>query len=121
MSAITATNPLLAAASNASTTSSSNTSSSGTTQAQQQESQFLQLLVTQLKEQNPLDPTDGTTFVTQLAQFSSLNELVGINSTLKSFAQAPASTSGPSLNPGVNPFQATPAGSSSTNNSTQGA
>jgi flagellar basal-body rod modification protein FlgD len=117
MTTINTTNPLLAAASNSSATSSQSTSSSGTSQAQQQESEFLNLLVTQLKEQNPLDPTDGTTFVTQLAQFSSLNELVGINSTLKSFSQAPASTAGTA----VNPFQTTPADSSSTNNSTQGA
>ncbi len=35
---------------------------------------FLQLLVAQLKNQNPLSPTDGTQFVTQLAQFSSLEQ-----------------------------------------------
>jgi len=33
---------------------------------------FLQLLVAQLKNQDPESPTDGTAFVTQLAQFSSL-------------------------------------------------
>src|SRR3954466_8879803 len=35
---------------------------------------FLKLLVAQLKNQNPLSPTDGTQFVTQLAQFSSLEQ-----------------------------------------------
>ncbi len=35
---------------------------------------FLQLLVAQLKNQNPLSPSDGTQFVTQLAQFSSLEQ-----------------------------------------------
>jgi flagellar basal-body rod modification protein FlgD len=34
---------------------------------------FLQLLVAQLKYQNPDSPVDGTTFITQLAQFSELS------------------------------------------------
>jgi flagellar basal-body rod modification protein FlgD len=34
---------------------------------------FLQLLVAQLKYQDPENPADGTTFITQLAQFSELS------------------------------------------------
>ena len=37
-------------------------------------STFLQLLVAQIRNQNPLNPTDGTQFVTQLAQFSQLEQ-----------------------------------------------
>ena len=37
---------------------------------------FLQLLVTQLKNQDPLNPTDNTEFVAQLAQFSQLEQSV---------------------------------------------
>ena len=37
-------------------------------------STFLKLLVAQLKFQNPLSPADGTQFVTQLAQFSQLEQ-----------------------------------------------
>ncbi len=44
--------------------------------------QFLQLLVSQLKNQNPLDPIKDTEFVTQLATFSSLEQLAGMNDTL---------------------------------------
>ena len=39
---------------------------------------FLQLLVTQIKNQNPLDPADGVEFLTQLAQFSQLEQTMGI-------------------------------------------
>lgn len=35
---------------------------------------FLQLLVAQLKHQNPLNPADGLQFVTQLAQFTALEQ-----------------------------------------------
>ena len=39
---------------------------------------FLQLLVSQLQNQDPLNPTDSTTFVTQLAQFSELEQVMAI-------------------------------------------
>ena len=43
---------------------------------------FLQLLVTQLKNQNPLDPQDNTAFVAQLAQFSSLEGITTLNDSV---------------------------------------
>lgn len=43
---------------------------------------FMQLLVAQIKNQNPLNPADGVEFLTQLAQFSELEQLVNINTTL---------------------------------------
>jgi flagellar basal-body rod modification protein FlgD len=49
---------------------------------------FLKLLVTQLANQNPLEPMDGTGFVTQLAQFSSLEQLSGVNERLESLSTA---------------------------------
>ncbi|PTU77637.1 flagellar biosynthesis protein FlgD [Pseudomonas indoloxydans] len=42
---------------------------------------FLQLLVTQMKNQNPLDPQDNTEFVSQLAQFSSLESMQNLSDT----------------------------------------
>lgn len=36
---------------------------------------FLQLLVSQLKYQNPLNPTDGAQYMAQLAQFATLEQL----------------------------------------------
>ena len=46
---------------------------------------FLQLLVAQMENQNPLDPQDNTQFVAQLAQFSSLESMNNLNSTVESF------------------------------------
>jgi flagellar basal-body rod modification protein FlgD len=43
---------------------------------------FLHLLVTQLQNQDPLNPADATQFTSQLATFSSLEQLQNINSTL---------------------------------------
>ncbi|MEZ6064981.1 MAG: flagellar hook capping FlgD N-terminal domain-containing protein [Planctomycetaceae bacterium] len=41
--------------------------------------QFLQLLVTQLQHQNPLDPLKQEDFLAQLAQFSSLEGIERLN------------------------------------------
>ena len=43
---------------------------------------FLMLLVEQLKNQNPLEPMDGTDFTAQLAQFSSLEQQTSMNDNL---------------------------------------
>ena len=47
---------------------------------------FLQLLVTQLKNQNPLEPQDNGEFVAQLAQFSSLEGITTLNTTVSGLA-----------------------------------
>ncbi len=47
---------------------------------------FLQMLVAQLKYQDPLNPADGTQFATQLAQFSSLEQLTNLNDSIESLA-----------------------------------
>jgi flagellar basal-body rod modification protein FlgD len=47
---------------------------------------FLKLLITQLKNQNPLSPQDNTAFVAQLAQFSSLQGIQNLNTTMSSVA-----------------------------------
>lgn len=43
---------------------------------------FLKLLVAQLKNQDPLKPQDNSQFVAELAQFSSLEQSMGINDRL---------------------------------------
>lgn len=47
---------------------------------------FLQLLVTQMKNQNPLEPQDNGEFVAQLAQFSSLESMQNLTTTVDSIA-----------------------------------
>jgi flagellar basal-body rod modification protein FlgD len=47
------------------------------------ESTFLQLLVAQIKNQDPLNPTDSIQFVSQLVSFSQLEQLLNINQNLQ--------------------------------------
>ena len=56
---------------------------------------FLKLLVAQLKYQNPLNPADGVQFVTQLAQFTQLEQSTNMSQDLAAIRKAletPAST-----------------------------
>src|ERR1700683_4291474 len=62
-----------------STGSTSSSSSSNSVNGIVSEQTFLQLLVAQIQNQDPLSPTDSMDFVTQLAQFSSLEQLININ------------------------------------------
>lgn len=44
---------------------------------------FLQLLVTQMKYQDPMNPGDSTQYMSQLAQYSSLEATMNISNTLE--------------------------------------
>jgi flagellar basal-body rod modification protein FlgD len=44
---------------------------------------FLQLLVAQMKYQDPLEPTDNTEYISQLATFSSLEQMQNMSATLE--------------------------------------
>ncbi len=48
------------------------------------ENVFLQLLVAQLKYQDPTQPADGTQFVTQLAEFTNVSNTTEMTSDLDS-------------------------------------
>lgn len=69
---------LLSATSSSSASSTTSSSTSGLGM-----DAFLQLLVTQLQYQDPLDPMDDKEFVAELAQFSSLEQLTEINSGIE--------------------------------------
>lgn len=47
------------------------------------ENTFLQLLVAQIKNQDPTNPADSVQFLGQLAQFSQLEQLIGIRQELQ--------------------------------------
>lgn len=44
--------------------------------------QFLKLLITQLRHQDPINPIDDKEFIAQLAQFSSLEQMQNLNTNL---------------------------------------
>jgi flagellar basal-body rod modification protein FlgD len=57
------------------------------------EQTFLQLLVAQIKNQDPLNPTDSIQFVGQLVQYSELEQLIGINTGIQTLTGANTPTS----------------------------
>lgn len=61
---------------------------------------FLQLMVTQIKNQDPLSPQDSTQFLGQLAQFSQLEQLVGIRQELTDLNSVAAATTADSTTTG---------------------
>ena len=52
------------------------------TTAKESRDQFLQLLVTQLQHQDPLEPMKQEDFLSQLAQFSTLEGIENLNTTI---------------------------------------
>ena len=52
------------------------------------EQTFLKLFVAQLRNQDPLNPQDGTQFVAQLAQFSQLEQSLQMRQDLDALRQA---------------------------------
>ena len=66
------------------TTSSGSNSIAGAaaSTATQTEDMFLQLFVAQLQYQDPLNPADGTQFVSQLAQLSELEQMTSMNQSV---------------------------------------
>ncbi len=68
--------PASTAASSTSTSSTPSSTSDSNSLASQQT--FLQLLVAQLKNQDPTQPVQGTEFVTQLATFSNVEQTLAL-------------------------------------------
>jgi flagellar basal-body rod modification protein FlgD len=69
------------------TSSQSSSSSAKIDRAAAQKNMFLQLLVAQLRNQNPLNPSDGTQFVAQLAQFQQLEESLSMSQDIAAIRQ----------------------------------
>lgn len=49
---------------------------------------FLQLLVTQMQYQDPLDPQDNSEYLAQLAQFSALEQMTNLNTAMGTVTDA---------------------------------
>ena len=58
---------------------------------------FLNLLITQLQNQDPMDPQDSQEFAAQLAQFSSLEQLMTLNDGLDTLYLATSSMNNASM------------------------
>ena len=71
---------------------SSGSSSSSSINSLTSESTFLQLLIAQIKNQDPLNPTDSIQFVGQLVQYSELEQLMGINQGVQTLTGATNTT-----------------------------
>ncbi len=71
-----------------SSTASATASSSSSVAAQQD--RFLKLLVTQMKNQDPLNPMDNAEITSQMAQLSTVTGIEKLNETLSAFTKAQA-------------------------------
>lgn len=85
---------------------------------------FLQLLISQIKNQDPTNPVDGTQFVSQLAQFSELEQLIAIRGDMDSVSSAntaaatgtmPGGTTGSPAAPGTGTTTPSTSSGSTTN------
>jgi len=85
------------------TTTGTSSSSNGLPDSQKLNNMFLQLLVAQLQNQDPLNPMDPTQFVGQLAQFSELSEVTQIAQTLQQIVPSSTGGSGSGSGTGGNP------------------
>jgi len=72
--------------------SSAATTAASTSAGMANEQTFLQLLIAQIKNQDPSQPTDGSQFLTQLATFSQLEQLIGIRQDLDTVTNQNTST-----------------------------
>lgn len=75
-------------------TDSTSTTKKASADALTSKDTFLKLLVAQLKNQDPTNPTDSTQFVGQLTQYSELEQLIGINGSVQKIA-VPATATTP--------------------------
>lgn len=64
---------------------------------------FLRLLVEQIRNQDPLNPQDPTQFVSQLAEFSSLEQLLGIRQGIDALTFLTAQPPQPEPDPDPDP------------------
>jgi flagellar basal-body rod modification protein FlgD len=77
------------------TTSAAGGAGGGATSVNQNE--FVQLLVAELQNQDPLQPMDPTSFLTQMTQFEALDQLSAVAKAVQSMATAASVEQGVAL------------------------
>jgi len=83
---MTTTSPVTSALPQAAASTATNTAASSATAPALDENAFLKLLMAQMQNQDPLAPTDSTQFVTQLAQFTQVQQTTAQSTTLTQIA-----------------------------------
>jgi len=78
--------PGISSSTPASTGNAAGTATSAATAATDK-NMFLQLLVAQIRNQDPLNPSDPMQYVTQLAQFTQLEQSIDISTNLAAIRQ----------------------------------
>ena len=76
------------ASNNSTGTAAGANASSSTANPTVSKNMFLQLLVAQIKNQDPLNPADGVQFLTQLAQFTQLEQSMSMSTDLAAIRAA---------------------------------
>ncbi len=97
-------NPLTASTRSDATLNDGSNTQTGTSGLQQQQittQDFMTLLTTQLQNQDPTNPVDPTQFVTQLAEFTTLDQVSQINGLLQELVQGALAPSGSQASPGT--------------------
>ncbi|MCZ4497972.1 MAG: flagellar hook capping protein [Marmoricola sp.] len=74
-----------------------NTSTTSTTSASKDKDTFLQLLVAQMRYQDPMNPTDSSQFLSQSAQFTALEKMQDVADKTAQLFQAQVSFGASSL------------------------
>ncbi len=69
---------------------------------------FLKLFVAQLKYQNPLNPADGVQFLSQLSQFTEMEQLMAMRQDIAAMRKAMEETSAPKPAAGDKPQRQEP-------------
>jgi flagellar basal-body rod modification protein FlgD len=108
-----------ASSARAADSSSSSSSASGTDSSSSLQTTFLNLLVTELQNQDPTQPVDPTEMVSQMVSLNQLDQLISINQTLSNLTPSTTSTTDPTSDKATTsqPKQFTP---NATEGSTQG-
>lgn len=73
---------------------SKNTSKSGSSGNELGKDEFLKILITQLRYQDPMQPMQDREFIAQMAQFSSLEQMMNVGAEIKLLRQSLGIASG---------------------------